>query len=147
MLTDFLFNILLILVTLYFVNDRYFGFGADYLYKRALKKLEEKLQFYKEGIQLDITTDLIKEVSYLIERQYKMKETYLHLTEKYRHNFLTRRIIQNDWYRYNKSIFNISEQFSGEVSENTSTKINEGKDKDRIIIDEIEKRYTKLFEK
>ena len=146
-MTDFLFNILLILVTLYFINDRYFGFGAEYLYKRALKKLEEKLQLYREGIQLDITTDLIKEVSYLIERQYKMKETYLHLTEKYRHNFLTRRKIQNDWYRYNKSIFNISEQFSGEVSENTSTKINEGKDKDRIIIDEIEKRYTKLFEK
>jgi len=146
-MTDFLFNILLILVTLYFINDRYFGFGAEYLYKRALKKLEEKLQLYREGIQLDITTDLIKEVSYLIERQYKMKETYLHLTEKYRHNFLTRRKIQNDWYRYNKSIFNISEQFSGEVTENTSTKINEGKDKDRIIIDEIEKRYTKLFEK
>ncbi len=146
-MTDFLFNILLILVTLYFINDRYFGFGAEYLYKRALKKLEEKLQLYREGIQLDITTDLIKEVSYLIERQYKMKETYLHLAEKYRHNFLTRRKIQNDWYRYNKSIFNISEQFSGEVSENTSTKINEGKDKDRIIIDEIEKRYTKLFEK
>ena len=146
-MTDFLFNILLILITLYFINDRYFGFGAEYLYKRALKKLEEKLQLYREGIQLDITTDLIKEVSYLIERQYKMKETYLHLTEKYRHNFLTRRKIQNDWYRYNKSIFNISEQFSGEVTENTSTKINEGKDKDRIIIDEIEKRYTKLFEK
>lgn len=144
-------NIILVVFAVYYINKWFFGFGAERNFKKALKEAQERLDEDKKSFsrwQSKLNEDSVKEITKEIEELVDLHDIYLHLKEKSKHSLNEKRKIENDWLRYTEISLRMREydrDFMMLLDEKTLEKIHEKRYEDRIKAEEIKKRLKKLF--
>lgn len=156
-----LINIIILLVSVvyavYYINKRFFGFGAEKKYQKIVDNDQEelkKLREYREekkykSPQDEREHDYFTDMDNRFKKMVQAHDDYLHLKVRYRHSPLNKaRSIENDWLTYMNAHNELREcdhDFKYLSDEKLLSDTGEEEYRAEIVVDEIEKRFKKLL--
>ncbi len=156
-LVDIIILLALVIYASYYINKRFFGFGAEKKYQKIMEDDQEELKKWEEyreekkykSPQDERAHDDFTDMNNRFKKMVQAHDDYLHLKVRYIHSPLNKaRSIENDWLTYMNTHNELREcdrNFKYLSDEKLLSDTGEEKYRAEIVVDEIEKRFKKLL--